>query len=397
MGYINSAATTTLTAKLTPIGRQKIVSTDNSLITSFSFGDSDANYYTGLPLTTGNVPNFAGSIGANNSVSNSVGKNVSIKSYLLVNDTGTTKKLVEPQSNLVTITNSINGFTTATTLDITQTIVNRGNSGSDELVNLFYSFGLPLTQNDDYIFTGLTTNQGGYSNTSLSGLAQDSIIVIGLDESKYGETIDGKSIKLSITTLLSAYTIYSTFQNNMSVSQLDANISDISTETKFLGDNIALLFSDDIRKPNNDSTLSWATGWGITKPFTSANKQPYNLTTNTALNQVVDLPVGVAYLDKGFAVITHPDIVDFFDITSTATTMICNSISTIVEQNITCIANRGEFGSSTNPSFSLGDLPRISEVGLYDNSNELIAIAKMDKHLVRNENEFMGITLKINL
>lgn len=44
MGFIPNATTTTLTAKLTPIGRQLLRSTNNNLITKFSLGDSDANY-----------------------------------------------------------------------------------------------------------------------------------------------------------------------------------------------------------------------------------------------------------------------------------------------------------------------------------------------------------------
>jgi hypothetical protein len=42
----------TLIAKLTPLGRQLLVTSNNTLITSFSLGDSDANYNALLPLTT---------------------------------------------------------------------------------------------------------------------------------------------------------------------------------------------------------------------------------------------------------------------------------------------------------------------------------------------------------
>jgi high-affinity K+ transport system ATPase subunit B len=54
MGY-NTTPTQTLIAKLTPLGRQLLV-TSNTLITSFSLGDSDANYNALLPLTTGQIP-----------------------------------------------------------------------------------------------------------------------------------------------------------------------------------------------------------------------------------------------------------------------------------------------------------------------------------------------------
>ena len=45
MGYIASSSTTTVTARLTPYGRKKLLSTSNSdIISSFALGDSDANY-----------------------------------------------------------------------------------------------------------------------------------------------------------------------------------------------------------------------------------------------------------------------------------------------------------------------------------------------------------------
>ena len=84
MGYITSAITTTLTAKLTPLGRKLLVSTNNSLITTFSLGDSDANYNVPLPLNTGEVPSDGGSIGPNSGATNSVASNVNLKSYLVL-------------------------------------------------------------------------------------------------------------------------------------------------------------------------------------------------------------------------------------------------------------------------------------------------------------------------
>ena len=82
---------------------------------------------------------------------------------------------------------------------------------------------------------------------------------------------------------------------------------------------------------------------------------------------------------------------------STATTVTLNSVSTDVYQTVTCIADRGEFGSSTNPSFAGIDSPRITEVGLYDASNNLIAIAKTNKQITKNINEFMAMSIKISL
>jgi hypothetical protein len=400
MGYSSSATTTTLRAKLTPIGRRKLILTNNNLINSFSLGDSDANYYSPLPLTTGQVPTDGGNIGPNNTVSNSVAENIKIKSFLYVDNNGTLTKPVEPQSSEVTTEMVSNGQSIVSGLNIVQNIVDRNDINTDSLVNLFYTFNLPLNNNDDFIFTGATTTSNGFANTGLSGLAQNKIVVIAIDNSTYGEIIDGKSIKLDITTTLPAsYTIYSTFQNTgQQLTIQDANYNDKATNTAFLGPNIALLVSDDIQTPNGgDPTLSWATGYDTVKPFSLNGKKLFNLTTNSNISQSADTVVGLAYLDKGFIVLTHPTIVDYFNTSSTATTVTFNSVSSSVVQNITCIANRGEFANSTNRTFSPTDTPRISEVGLYDMDNDLIAIAKLDRHLVKNVNEFLALGIKISL
>jgi hypothetical protein len=399
MGYISTANTTTLTAKLTPIGRKKLISTNNNLVVNFSLGDSDANYYSPLKLSSGQVPTNGGSIGPSNTVTNSVGQNISIKSMLLVNGTGATKKAVEPQSSDVVMVTTHIGITTATTSTfITQNAVSLQNLNTDPLTNLFYSFNLPIDANSKFKFTGTTNMLGGYLNTALSGLAQDNIVVIAIDNSKYGEVLDGKTLKIDIQTLLSAHTIYSTFENSgESLQVLDGYISDPALDTKFLGDNIALLFCDDIKKPNGDSNLSWGTGWNTSKPFSVNRKQPYNFVTDTNMNEYADEPVGIAYLDKGMIVLTHPTIVSSFNTASTATTVVFDSVSTSITQNVTCLANRGEFGKSTNPTFTNVDTPRITEVGLYDADGDLIAIAKFDRQLEKNVNEFLGFGVKITL
>ena len=63
MGFNTVATSTTITAKLTPLGRKLMVSTNNALITSFALGDSDANYKATSALGTGQVPVTSGEIG----------------------------------------------------------------------------------------------------------------------------------------------------------------------------------------------------------------------------------------------------------------------------------------------------------------------------------------------
>lgn len=400
MGFITTANTITLTAKLTPIGRQRLVSTNNALISSFSLGDSDADYNVPLTLTTGQVPAEAGEIGANASVSNSTTVNAAIKSRLIANNVGSLTKPVESQSILVSIQQSSNGSTSVSGSNLSQVVINRNDYNTDSLVNLYYSFGLPLNSTQDYTYTGLTYANGGYSDTTLSGLAQTKILVFGIKNTSYGECLDGKTVKLELPTSAGTYTIYSTFQNKgISSSVEDANIIETSVVTAGIDANIALLFSDNIMTPNGGSgSLSWATGYGSVKPFSNNGKQFYNLQTDSNLAQSADTMVGVAYLDKGFIVITHPQIVgDYDSITGAGAIATFDSVSTSVFQNITCIAGRGEFGGSTNPTFEASDVPRISELGLYDNLGNLIAMAKTDRHVTKNVNEFKAFNVKITL
>ncbi len=400
MGYNSTASTLSLTAKLTPIGRQRFVTnTSNTLITSFALGDSDANYNATYLLTTGQVPAEGGEVGPNSGTSNSTSANVGIRSFLVLNGNGVIIKSINTESSNVSSSVIANGQVTLSASSLTQTVIDRNDYNTDSLVNLFYSFGLPLNSIDDTNYTGTTFNSGGFSDTSLSGLAQNKIVAVAIPNNQYGETLDGKEIKLSLGTSAGTYTIYSTFQNkggNIKIE--DTNLNDTSSVTADIGSNIAFLFSDSIAKPNQDTTKSWATGFGLNKPFSLNGKQLYNLQTDSNTSTTADTMVGVAYLDKGFLVITHPTIVSAFTSTaSTATTVTYNSASTSIFQNITCIADRGEFGSSTNTTFGPSDVPRISEVALYDNLGNLIAIAKTDRQVPKNVNEFVALGIKINL
>lgn len=394
MGFNNTSPTRTLTAKLTAFGRKALVSNDNFLITSFSLGDSDANYYATLPLTTGEIPAESGEIGPNASISNSTTQNVTIKSALVVSGNGVLTKPVEKQSTQIISTIIPNGQVTINGGDISYNVINRNNFETDSLVNLYYSFGLPLTTVQDINFTDVSFENGGYSNTTLRGLAKSNILVIGLKNTTYGESLDGKQIRLNLSTTAGNFTIYSTFQNKgASLVSEDANFRDTSITTRFIGDNIALLFSDDIQTPNGGvGGLSWGTGFGSNLPFSQGQKQLYNLTTTSSLGKNADTMVGVAYLDKGFLVITEQSIVNaFVSSATTDTTIVFGSISTQVSQSITCIANRGEFGTSTNPSFNNTSVPRISEVGLYDRIGNLIALAKPDRHITKPVNDFLAL------
>jgi hypothetical protein len=404
MGYNNTAATVSITAKLTPLGRELMVSTNNALITSFRLGDSDANYNATLPLITGQVPSDSGTIGPDATVSNSTPSNVSIKSTLIVSGNGVVSKPVESQSITIISEQNLNGVTTVSGSNLSQVVINRSDYITNSLVNLFYSFGLSLDSTSDINYTGVTYADGGFSDSAFSGFAKSKVVSFAINNSQYGEMIDGKSIKFILPTTGGTYTIYSSFQNKGATLQSeDGNYSDTSNLTTQFGDNIAFLFSDTILRPNGgDSTLSWATGYNTVKPFSLNQKSLYNFQTDSNVALTADTIVGIAYLDKGFLVITDDTIISNYGAvnptgTTTGATVTFDSVSTSVYQNITCIAARGEFGSTTNPTFTGIENPRISEIGLYDSLGNLIALGKTDRHIEKNINEFLALGVKISL
>jgi hypothetical protein len=93
------------------------------LITSFSLGDSDANYNALLPLTTGQIPAESGELLINGLQSNSTQVNTRIKSLLKFDTNGALQKPVESQSSLVTSETITNGQTLISGANISQITV----------------------------------------------------------------------------------------------------------------------------------------------------------------------------------------------------------------------------------------------------------------------------------
>lgn len=399
MGFITSGNTLVLSAKLTPLGRKQLISTNTSLITSFSLGDSDANYYATYPLGSGQVPTQSGELGANNLVNNSTPSNQTFKSLLVVNSNGVFKKPVETQSTTIISQEVINEMTTLSASSLTQNFIDRASGATDSLVNLFYSFGLPVDAIQDNKFQNTLYANGGYADTAFSGLGKTKIAVIGIDNNAFGETIDGKNLKITLPTSGGTYNIYGSYQRtSASLLTQDANIRDTSLVTNAFGDNVVLLFSDEYLPPNNNIDLSWSTGFNSTRPYSVGNKQLFNLQTNTSLNQTADGVVGIAFLDMGMIVLTEPNLINNYANTpSSGLTVSFKSVSTDISQNITCVAGRGEFGTSNNPTIGSNDNPRISEVILYDNVGNVIAVAKTNTHVTKNINEFLALGIKISL
>lgn len=398
MGFVSSS--TVLEAKLTPLGRQKLLTNNTALITKFSLGDSDANYFCTLNLANGEVPSGGGDLTASSGVTNnSVTNGVQIVNPLF-SIAGSQFKNVEPNSSKTVISQENIGAKTITGTTLSHNLVYLSANTTDRLVNLYNSFRLPITASQQFVFTGKSFSNGGWSDTALSGLATNLILVVGIPDTEYGEALDGKEIRLTLTgTTGGTYTIYSTFQNKLtSAAEDDNQYGETSTQTTSFGPNYAFLFSDQIKRPNGDATKSWATGFANIKPFSAARKQRYNLTTNSSMNMSADTAVGIAFLDKGFLVITDPTILADFDINNaSASTCTYNSSVTIVNQEVVCIAGKGEFARSNNKTYTQGDTPKISEIGLYDNTNSLIAYGKTRQQISKTANELKVFAVKISV
>lgn len=392
MGFLNSSSSVTLTAKLTPFGRKQLLANNNAIITQFLLGDSDANYQTDEVLTTGNMPAISGNLGQNNALSNSSAINTSIKNIVPFSPS-TQFKPVELGSTSVTEEMVKNNTRTIAYSGLTQTVIDRTNLGTGStLTNLFKTFNLPITSGDKTLFTTIANLGGGFSDTALSGFNQDQVLVINIPSGEYGEQIDGKSIKVDMETTGGTLEIYGTYQNlNQVKSTQDNKLSEDTVSSKKFGDNVVFLFSDEILRPNSDTGKTWSTGYGTTKPYSVNGKELFNLVSGTNKNR--DVAVGMAFLDKGFIVITDQTIVS--DYVSSGTTVQFNDYYSEIYQSVNILANRNEFNISNNPTFQSGDTIRISEIGLYDKGGNLIAIAKPDRHVTKRNNEIFASAIKI--
>jgi hypothetical protein len=324
MGFINSANTVTIRARLTNLGREKLLTSNNTIFSHFELGDSDANYNTSEKLTTGRIPSDSGNLGANSLTNDNIYDNVGINSKLYVTVAPITKKAVEKNSSKINTAitsvgeNTISG-TSLTYLEIDKTDTNSQNT------NYFKSLSLPIKGADNNFFTGTTSQNGGWSDTPFSGLGVNKVLMGVIDNSQYGEIIDGKSVKISlpvytgfttggVPTGLTTYDIYSTFpRTTIPKSDLDSQYVDMSSYPQSLFRrkiNVAYLVSDNIQKPNNDSSKSWSTGYDSFKPFSLNGKELLNVQTVSSTGINADKIAGVIYLDKGIFIITDQVIVN---------------------------------------------------------------------------------------
>ncbi len=428
MGFINSATTVTITARLTKLGREKLLTNSNTIFSHFILGDSDANYNTSEELPTGKIPGNSGSLGANSTTNDNIFENVGLNSKLYITVSPTTKKSVEPNSSKIGVTITDIGQSTVSGSNLTYLSLDK-TSTSSENNNYFKSLSLPIISTSVNIFTGTTSQYGGWSDTPFSGLGVNEVLIGVINNSQYGELIDGKSIKITLPVITgytgvnptgsTTYELYSTFpKTTIPKSELDVDYIDESSYPQSLFGrkiNVAYLVSDQIQKPNNDATKSWSTGYDSFKPYSLNGKELINVQTIAATSINADQIAGVIYLDKGIFVITDQTIVNnialnysgdsatittntglglYYYTASTYNTVI-DSIQNDLVQNIVCIAARGEFYNSQNETLTVNDDIRISEIAITDVSGNVLAIGKTDRHIIKKKNDFVVFDVQI--
>lgn len=340
---------------------------------------------------------------------------------------------------------------------------------TDKKGNYFMSFNLP------HKTSALpTTSTISKIFPELQQLNVDKIIVSSIPASFYSEFIDGKTIKMTVPVsgstnpnVLSGVTLVSSTYSAVKPLKYESNI--------LLGDNIVFLFSDDINKPysgktrnelgdaiNNATSLSWnPTGEYNDRPGATAYSEIqdfYNTDTRTNVNYAVtvpsnypdnragynyDVPCGFVILDKGYVVLTHPQIVNNFpwtsgftpanvaytedynvssktnihftgsshvDLSTEGALLSFKDIDTSFKMTSVCIALPKEFYISNNKTWDYQkvidnlngqndiinyDSVFITEIGLYNPFGELVAVAKLSEPVEKTY--VNALTFEINL
>lgn len=361
-------------------------------------------------------------------------------------------KLVETgsttfETNIVKTSHAINGdmlkYTKADRTDLT----NR------PFGNLFSSFNLPITDEQKELFT----SGGTYYNTAISGVNTDQIIVIEIPKNEYEELVDGKTISFTLPVVSGGtptpINIYGTYfmDNSQNLDKPNDRYSDSTEAAGYFGitpsgdndynSNVVFLFSSYIKNPQFNTGTTW-NQWTTANKYNTKNpladttaKQFAVLDPNDNINNdTADEVVGIAYLDKGFIVITNPTIVnnfaysgatssgydnilsgstytggtDFTQIFFTSSTLSNSSYTSVKTeyiQNVYAFAMNGEFYESSNPTF-LEAYPDgnpnnepvyITEIGLYNEKMELIAIGKTTEPLPKNKNNVITFNIQLKL
>jgi len=326
-----------------------------------------------------------------------------------------------------TLNPAFNGYNEVTNNNLLFTVAQRNPNNGRPYSNLYSSFNLPAA---NFIVNSWDIE---WSSNALQDLENDSdVVVIEIPKNSYGELIDGRTIKLTLPHVTGGtFDCYSSYYSSYNAS------SDPSVEAEYFGHtsalnlgtvpdietpstNVSFLFSDQFGAPVNGG--SWSDGFTTSNPpagypdgttdFSFSNTKVVAQSSSGATTGL-DEPIGICYLDKGFIVLTNTGVTQSINWSaSTAGSAYTYSALTQVSfasdssatfysfekqwvLNVMCRAESDEFYFTKNPTaadlnptvnaageYNLDSVNKpvyISEVGLYDSSGNMLAIAKPDR------------------
>lgn len=308
-----------------------------------------------------------------------------------------------------------------------------GSSSSVSYTDLSIPFNFVEGKTYKIIISNMYNNTLGYVTT------QNGATILGQGQPIFNATIGSSFINLltnpSLTLDSSSREIFTyTFVCNISASTIVLH-SQGNNATHII--NAANIEIDEMVL----ETGSWSR-WTTTNKFiqslgSTSGKLPARF--NSPDNILYDQPVGILYLDKGFAVITDPTLISNFAYNYSAATSsgydnipagnqytgdttftqiyfndatkansIYNSIYTEFIQAVTCIALPNEFYISNNPTFlevygqnginNINNDPvYITEVGLYNQFGELIGIGKLSEPIPKDKFNIASFNIQLKL
>lgn len=316
-------------------------------------------------------------------------------------------------------------------------------------------------------YTGMFYNTA-YEPLNLSGSANRRVLVMEIPQAQYGEIIDGKTIRVRVpkTGGLTYYNLYGAYKTNdteYNLGKMDNYMSEHDFSAAYFGNpailtdttyesNVVLLFSDDIAIPSTGGL--WSTG----HDEVMQGEKVYNPTSvvkKKFFDFYKDRAAGIAYLDKGFVVITNPTIVDeayaqysgsSYANAEIARNIIVNydgmnidrfnsqflfksayispsiplveylSYNTEKSMNVVCLASANEFYRTTNVTAKVLDnaLDKdfaefknpisgnlypivITEIGLHDAQGNLLAVIKPTEPIKKYWYDVVSFNVKIRL
>lgn len=338
-----------------------------------------------------------------------------------------------------TQTTQINGetLTVLSGSSLSFTEADRTNTTTSQWGNIYATFKLPVldtnpSQKPNWPYASKTLFDTTFVDTTIENFNQDKVIFANIPKNEYGEAVVGGSITLDIPVSGSVMTVRGVYLDNNSsilaaydtplesggrysetlgsISHAHASTVKSSTDNS-LNSNVVYLYSDDIAPPVRGG--SWETGTTFTPLGFDDNETVPRKTALPSNNGTfsADTAVGVAYLDKGFVVLTHPTIVNNFDWPTSARENVSNitnsqltykSFVTEFVQRITITLEPGEFYDTDNPTYTSamranGDPVYGTSIGLYNSDGELIGIAKPSQPIAKDFDSTVTATIEIKL